>query len=179
MIISGSFIILLPLPPVLNFIEVYHCMFCYFCADDGGALIPGQFAFTAALNAINAQLAPLAVLPGQVAALQGQLVLLQGQVGVLQGQVGALQVQIDTIQGQLVSIHNASASQQSHTLVIPRNLTNQPLPAWVPRTLGDLRGMSGAKATSLMQYYNLSLVPLTNSIANRRKAIAEHLGVRF
>ena len=105
----------------------------------------------AAIDAINIQLAALQGLPGQVAALQAQV----------------------------VNIHNASASQQSHTLVIPRNLANQPLPAWVPRTLGDLRGMSGTKATSLMQYYNLSLVPLTNSIANRRKAIAEHLGVRF
>ena len=99
----------------------------------------------------------------------------------IQVRLGALDNRISHMVSATQRSHNASATQLAHTLVIPLNATNQVLPAgiWVPQTLGDLLiNMDGVQARALMLYYdNNAHVP--HQISLRRRAVADHLGVRL
>jgi hypothetical protein len=109
---------------------------------------------------------------------------MQGQVGAVQDQLAALQGTIDNFQATIQRCRNASATQLSHTLVIPKNAANQAVPAgmWVPRTLEDLLGLCDdldlPRATALLHYYDANAV-IPEDVDLCRQAVAICLGVRL
>ena len=98
----------------------------------------------------------------------------------IHSQLIAIQEELSNVANDSKRCFNASAKQLSHALVIPTNAGNQALPAgmWVPRTLGELVSVNGKRADALMQYYDPNAA-IPKSVAHRRLAIAEYMGVRL
>ena len=129
-------------------------------AIGGIAAAPGQQGLAAALAGIQQQLAVM-------------------NAGIQQ-QFTAMNNRLDTMQNEMLRGRNGSATQPLHTLVIPTNALNQPLPAgmWVPQTWEELFSITGVRATALLGYYAPN-IPVPPQIRQRRLMVADFLGVRL